>query len=199
MIWVDYTLIGVVFTCFVIGLLRGFAKEVLALVFWILAIWVGLVFSHDFSVFLVSTISNPAARMVASFVALLAVTLSLGGLIGFLLSVLAKKNGLTFMDHFGGMFFGVVRGMIVVTVVVLLAGLTPLPKDSWWTESKLIPPFQLLAVWLRDHISSGMADDCKDAGGRAPTVGALSDAWSGCRIHQLSLISIFYKTMQVKK
>ncbi len=158
MIWIDFTLIGLIFIFFVSGLLRGFTKEVFSLVFWILAIWVSLMFSREFSGFLESTISHPSARMVASFVALFAITLSLGGLIGFLLSVLAKKTGLTFMDRFGGMVFGVVRGMIVVTVVVILAGLTPLPKDSWWTESTLIPPFQLLAVWLRDHLSSGMAE-----------------------------------------
>ena len=156
MIWIDFTLIGLVFISFVIGLLRGFIKEVFSLAFWILASWVSLIFSREFSGFLESTISHPSARMVASFVALFAITLSLGGLIGFLLSV-AKKTGLTFMDRFGGMVFGVIRGMIVVTVVVILAGLTPLPKDSWWTESTLIPPFQLLAVWLRDHIPSGLA------------------------------------------
>jgi hypothetical protein len=26
-----------------------------------------------------------------------------------------------------------------------------------------------------------LQDDCMDAGGRAPTVGALGDAWSSCR------------------
>ncbi len=158
MIWIDFTLIGLIFVSFVIGLVRGFTKEVFSLAFWILASWVSLSFSPEFSVFLESTISHPSARMLASFVALFAITLSLGGLIGFLLSVLEKKTGLTFMDRFGGMVFGVVRGMIVVTVVVILAGLTPLPKDSWWTESTLIPPFQLLAIWLRDHFSSGLAE-----------------------------------------
>jgi membrane protein required for colicin V production len=158
MIWIDFTLIGLVFICFVTGLLRGFIKEVFSLTFWILASWVSLSFSSEFSGFLVSAISHPSARMVASFVALFAITLSLGGLIGFLLSVLVKNTGLTFVDRFGGMVFGVVRGMTVVTVVVMLAGLTPLPKDSWWTESTLIPPFQLLAVWLRDHIPSGLAE-----------------------------------------
>jgi len=184
MIWIDFTLSGLIFSFFVGGLLRGFFKEIFSLVFWILAIWVSLNFSSEFcrigfsqiaalpqflavAGFPESTIGKPSGRMIASFVALFAITLSLGGLIGFLLSVLAKKTGLTFMDRFGGMVFGVVRGMIVVTVVVILAGFTPLPKDSWWTESTLIPPFQLLAVWLRDHLSSGMADDCMDAGARA--------------------------------
>lgn len=158
MIWIDFTLIGLVFISLVMGLRRGFIREFFSLVFWILAIWVSLRFSREFSGFLDSTIHHPLAKMAASFVALFAITLSLGGLIGFLLSVLTKNTGLTFMDRFGGMVFGVFRGMIFVTIVVLLAGLTPLPKDSWWAESKLIPPFQLLAVWLRDHIPSGMAE-----------------------------------------
>jgi membrane protein required for colicin V production len=55
------------------------------------------------------------------------------------------------------MFFGIARGMVVVAVLVMLAGLTPLPEDSWWKESKLIPPFQSLAVWLRDQVPSSMA------------------------------------------
>jgi membrane protein required for colicin V production len=158
MIWIDFTLIGLVFISVVIGLLRGFIKEVFSLAFWMLASWVSLRFSREFSGFLESTISHPSARMVASFVVLFAITLILGGLIGFLVSVLAKKSGLTFMERFGGMVIGVVRGMIIVTVVVMLAGLTPLPKDSWWVRSTLIPPFQLLAVWLRDHIPSGLAE-----------------------------------------
>jgi len=158
MIWIDFTLIGLVFIFFVMGLRRGFSKEAFSLGFWILASWVGLTFSREFSGFVEPAISHPSARMVASFAALFAITLSLGGLIGFLLSVLAKDNRLTFMARFGGMLLGVVRGMIVVTVVVILAGLTPLPKDSWWTESTVIPPFQLLAVWLRDHVSLGLAE-----------------------------------------
>lgn len=176
MIWIDFTLIGLVFICVVVGLLRGFIKEFFSLSFWILASWVSLSFTPEFgrigflsvatlppslaavAGFLESTISQPSTRMFASFVALFIITLSLGGLIGFLLNVLIKKTGLTFMDRFGGMIFGAVRGVIVVAVAVILAGLTPLPKDSWWTESTVIPPFQLLAVWLRDHISSGMTD-----------------------------------------
>ena len=161
MIWIDFTLIGLVFIFFVIGIRRGFIKEFFSLAFWILASWVSLRFSREFSAFLASTTSHQPVRMLASFAALFAITLGFGGLIGFLLSVLTKDSGLTFMDRLGGMVFGVVRGMVVVTIVVILAGLTPLPKDSWWIESKLIPPFQLLAVWLRDHIPSGMAEYIK--------------------------------------
>lgn len=153
MIWIDFTLIGLVFIFLIIGLLRGFTKEVFSLVFWMLASWVGLSFYGEFSGFLKSAVSHPSARMVASFAALFAITLSLGGLIGLLLGVLTNQVRLTFLACFGGMVLGVARGMILVTVVVILAGFSPLPNDSWWTESSLIPPVQLLANWLRDHVS----------------------------------------------
>ena len=161
MIWIDFTFIGLVVISVVMGLLRGFIKEVFSLGFWLLAGWVSLTFSREFSALLLSTISPASARMLVSFVALFAITLCFGGLIGFLLSVLAKNKRLTFMDRFGGMVFGIFRGMTIVTVIVVLSGLTPLPKDSWWMKSTLIPPFQLLAVWLRDHVSLGMAEYIK--------------------------------------
>jgi len=158
MIWIDFAIIGLISISLITGLLNGLIKEVFSLGFWLLAVGVGLSFSRDLSGFLVSVISSPAARIAASFVILFVVTLILGGLISFILGALVKKTGLTFSDRLGGLIVGVARGMVVVTVIVVLAGFTSLPKDAWWTESKLIPPFQLLAVWLRDHIPSGMAE-----------------------------------------
>lgn len=157
MIWVDYAIIGLILISSVIGLLRGFVREAFSLVIWVVAIWVGLTFSREFSGFLNGMISYPSARIAAAFAVLFFVTLILGALVSDLLSELVKKTGLTGSDRFAGMIFGIARGLVVVSIVVMLAGLTPLPEDSWWRESLLIPPFQSLAVWLRDHIPSGMA------------------------------------------
>jgi membrane protein required for colicin V production len=84
------------------------------------------------------------------------ITLIVGGLIRMLLGESINKYDLTFMDYLGGMICGAAHGMFVVVVLVLLAGLTHLPNDLWWKESKLLPPFQIGAIWLRDHIPSGM-------------------------------------------
>ena len=157
MIWVDYAIIGLILISSVIGLLRGFVREAFSLVIWVVAIWVGLTFSREFSSFLNGMISYPSARIAAAFAVLFFVTLILGALVSYLLGELVKKTGLTGSDRFAGMIFGIARGLVVVSIVVMLAGLTPLPEDSWWRESLLIPPFQSLAVWLRDHIPSGMA------------------------------------------
>ncbi|MCK5478776.1 MAG: CvpA family protein [Methylococcales bacterium] len=157
MIWVDYAIIGLILISSVIGLLRGFIREAFSLVIWVIAIWVGLTFSREFSGFLDGIISYPSARIATAFAVLFLVTLILGALISYLLGELVKKTGLTGSDRFAGMIFGIARGLVVVSIVVMLAGLTPLPEDSWWKESLLIPPFQSLAIWLRDLIPSGMA------------------------------------------
>ncbi|NOR70561.1 MAG: CvpA family protein [Methylomarinum sp.] len=157
MIWIDYAIIALIVISLLIGLLRGLIKEAFSLVVWMLAIWIGLTFSREFSVFLESMISYPSARIASAFAILFVVTLILGALISFLLNELVKKTGLTGSDRFLGMIFGIGRGLVVVAIIIMLAGLTPLPEDSWWKESVLIPPFQALAVWLRDHIPSGLA------------------------------------------
>ena len=76
---------------------------------------------------------------------------------GYLLAQLVNKTGLTGSDRFAGLLFGIGRGVLVVAVLVLLAGLTPLPQDPWWAESTLIGPFQNIALWLRDLLPAGVA------------------------------------------
>jgi len=157
MIWIDYAIIGLIAISSIIGLFRGFIREAFSLLIWIVAIWVGLTFSREFSTFLDGIISYPSARIATAFAALFFVTLILGAMISYLLGELVRKTGLTGSDRFAGMIFGIARGLVVVAIIIMLAGLTPLPEDSWWKESILIPPFQSLAVWLHDHIPSGLA------------------------------------------
>ena len=157
LIWIDFVILALVGISAIIGLLRGFVLELFSVATWLVAIWVGLSFSREFSGYLESLISLPSARMAASFAVLFFVTLILGGLFGSLLAQIVLKSGLTGSDRFAGLLFGIGRGMLVVSVLVLLAGLTPLPEDPWWRESQLIEPFQNLALWLRSHVPAGMA------------------------------------------
>ena len=143
MIWVDYFISGVVFIALIIGFLRGFSLEFFSLVFWQLAIGVGLSFSREFSVFLESNISKPLPKITASFLSLFLITLVVGSLIRALLGESIKKPKLTFTDRLGGMIFGVLHGIVVIVVLVMLVGLTSLPGEPWWKESKLLPTFQM--------------------------------------------------------
>lgn len=158
MIWIDYTILGIILISSIIGLFRGLIKEALSLTIWIVAIWIGLTFSRDFSSLLVGIISAPSGRIAVAFAILFLLTLIIGALISYLLGELVKKTGLTGSDRFAGMIFGVARGLVVTSIIIMLAGLTPLPEDPWWKESMLIPPFQQLAIWFKDHIPSGLTN-----------------------------------------
>lgn len=157
LIWIDYGIIGLVALSAVVGLLRGFIREAFSLLTWIVAVWVGLTFSHDFAPLLEKHVQIPSVRLAAAFAILFVATLLVGGLVSYLLTQLVQMTGFTGTDRLLGLLFGVARGTLLVSVLVLLAGVTPLPKDPWWTESVLIPPFQKLALWLREQLPAGLA------------------------------------------
>ncbi|HIF18647.1 MAG TPA: CvpA family protein [Cycloclasticus sp.] len=156
LIWIDYVIIGIIFISALIGLFRGLVKEAFSLGTWIASIIIGIRFSQPFSVFLTDYIEVPSVRIAAAFVILLLLTLILGAMLSYLVSQIIDKTGLSGTDRFAGFIFGIARGMVVMSVLVLLAGLTPLPQDPWWVQSALIGPFQELSVWLREQIPEGV-------------------------------------------
>ena len=155
---IDYAIITIVVISLLIGLLRGFVKEILSLLAWIIAIWVGLTFSRRFSVILETLIEFPPARIAIAFVILLLLTLIISGVINYFADLLLQKTGLTGIDRLLGLFLGIARGGIVVALLIMLAGLTPAPEQLLWKKSNLIPYFTDLAFWLRKQIPPEIAD-----------------------------------------
>jgi len=85
------------------------------------------------------------------------VTVLIGGLVGYLGGQLVAKTGLTSTDRALGVIFGIARGIVIIAVLVLLAGLTALPQDPWWQESLLLEHFQEMAVWLKSFLPEDIA------------------------------------------
>ena len=156
--WVDYVILGIIALSAIISLLRGFAREALSLAAWVVAFWIAFTFSSDLSGLFESTVSSPSLRLGLAFGLLFLVALLLGALINFLVGQLIDKTGLTGTDRLLGAVFGVARGALLVTVLVMVAGLTVLPQESWWQGSQLVQHFQELAVWLRGYLPPDIAD-----------------------------------------
>ncbi|WP_411725325.1 CvpA family protein [Methyloglobulus sp.] len=157
MIWVDIAIIALLAIHIVAGVIRGFSQEVFTLIAWVAGIFVAWLFSQDFAIFLLKVFSPPSARLAVAFVSLILITVVIGAIIKVLLAKAVKKTGLNFLDRLGGLLLGLVHGLVVVFVLVVVAGLTALPKDRWWQESKYIPPFQSLAILVKDNIPSTVA------------------------------------------
>ncbi len=148
MIAVDYVLIGIIAVSTLISLLRGFLREILSLVTWILAGALALMFTPQMASLLESTIEIPALRAVVAFVVLFVVVLILGGVVSYLINQVVKKNGLSGADRVLGLIFGLARGLVIVVVLVFLVGLTPMAQDEWWSGSMLVDALSRTTGWL---------------------------------------------------
>lgn len=155
--WLDFIILGIVALSALISVMRGFVKEAVSLATWILAFWVSATFGGKLATLLPEALSNPQLRVAVSFVALFLATLLVGGLANFLLSAFVTRSGLSGTDRALGVVFGVLRGVVVVAVLVLLAGLTTMTGEAMWTDSLLVDYFQIVAVWIRDYLPEDVA------------------------------------------
>lgn len=155
--WVDYSILAIIGVSVLISLWRGFTKEALSLAGWVIAVWVALTFADRLQVLLEPHISVPSLRLMVAFAILFVATLFIAGLVNYLAVQVIKKTGLSGTDRMVGVFFGVARGCVVVAVLVLVGGMTPMPQDPWWHESQLMHYFQDMAIWLRQFLPADIA------------------------------------------
>jgi len=156
--WADYAILGIVGISMVISLMRGFVREAISLITWIVAIWVAYKFNGVIAGFLTHYIKTPSIRLVVAFVLLFIIVLIIGALINFLISQLITSTGLGGTDRVLGILFGILRGILLVGVLILLAEMTTLPKDPWWEKSVFIPHFKSLTTWMHGYLPEKLGE-----------------------------------------
>lgn len=145
----DIAILAVLGLSVLIGLWRGFVAEVLSLVCWIAAFWVAWAFGAQVAQFYGAWLHEPTARIVAGYATCFAGVLIVGALAGWGLRKLMNASGLRGGDRFLGMLFGLARGVLLVTFVVLMLGFTAAPREAtWWRQSTLLPAFENGAGWF---------------------------------------------------
>jgi len=159
LIWVDYFILAIIGISALLSLWRGFFKEALSLISWLAALWVAMLYFDELGRYLARWIDTPSVRGAVAFVMLFVGTVMVGGVVSFLVGKLVEKSGLTATDRALGVVFGVARGVVIVAVLVMLAGLTSVPQDPWWHESLLLGHFQDMAMWLRSFLPANMAEN----------------------------------------
>lgn len=155
---IDYGIVVIFIVSSLISLIRGFVKESISLASWGLAFWIAINFGPQLAGILPASIELPSIRFAIGFAVLFIMTLIAGALVSFLVSTLVHRTGLSGTDRALGVVFGMLRGAVIIAVLVLLAGLTPLPQDPWWRESMLLGHFQNFALWLRDTLPSDVSE-----------------------------------------
>ncbi len=154
---VDIIIVGIMVISSLFSLIRGFVKEAISLATWAAAFGASLYFYKDMSKLLSPYIQTPSLKMAAGFAGIFILVLIAGGIVNFIIGMLVEKTGLSATDRVIGLAFGAVRGFLIVTVLIMLAGLTPMPQDPWYKKSVLIPHFKSTAEMVKGYLPPDLA------------------------------------------
>lgn len=159
----DYAVLAIIGISVLLSIMRGFVRELLALVSWIAAFIVAKIYAVELVPLLPEAIPNESLKMLAAFMTLFLATLLLCSLLAIALSQIFKKVGLGWLDRGLGAVFGVTRGVLIVGTLVLLAGFTALPKDVMWRNAMFAAPLEAMVMavlpWLPNDIAKHVKYD----------------------------------------
>ena len=153
----DYLVIGIVGLSLLFGLWRGVVGEIIALVAWVLAIFVAVEFGALVGTSVFAGMSDPALRTLAGCVVIFIGVLVVMALFRMLVKRMVKALGLSVSDRILGMLFGLLRGVLVCMVLVGLGGMTSAPTQTWWRQAMLAAPLETAVLatkpWLPDDLA----------------------------------------------
>ena len=153
----DYAVFTIVGVSMLLGVIRGFVREVIALGSWVVAFIVSSAYGGDVAPLLAQQIPDEKWRVLAAVVAVFVVVLVVVNIVAMLASKLIKSAGLAIEDRLLGSVFGLARGVLVVLVLVLGAGLTVLPRQPVWKDAMLAAPLVKLAEIVKPWLPQDWA------------------------------------------
>lgn len=153
----DYAVLAIIGISIIVSMMRGAIKELLALFGWVAAFYIAKTYSSQLAPLLPVDIPTEALKTLAAFLILLVAILFLNSLLSVAVSSMVRKIRLGWLNRFLGVIFGFLKGLLIVCVIVLLAGLTSLPKEKMWTDAMLSSPLEVLVKsalpWLPKSVT----------------------------------------------
>jgi membrane protein required for colicin V production len=155
---VDIFIIVTVVISLLIGLFRGFIREILSLLSWLGALWLGYAYATLGASYLEPYITQPPLRVVVAFAAIFIVALIGFSIISYLLYRLLSIAGVSGVDRSLGMLFGLVRGFVIVALLILAATFMDFTSQPWWKDSLLVQYFIPVTDLIRSLLPSDIAE-----------------------------------------
>ncbi len=129
--------LAILLASMVVSMMRGLVREVLSLTAFaaafVAAIWWGPWLYEALTPYIEMGLLRMAVGYLGVFVGVLLVV----GTINLALGTLIKSTGLAPADRGLGAIFGLARGLLVIMILVVAAGYTPLPAEVWWKNAML--------------------------------------------------------------
>ena len=140
----DWFILIVLIASGIISFTRGFTKEFLSLFLWLSAFIAAISLEYLATPKINEFIGNQEISKIVSYIVVFVIFIFLGGMIIKFISKLIKWSGASGFDRFLGIFFGLVRGLIVLFVIFLLLP-SGLKTTNLISNSKITPIIQKYA------------------------------------------------------
>lgn len=141
MTWVDYCIAAVASISVLIGLMRGFTREILSLITWVAALVVAVMYGSGVAKHLQQYIVDDALRALAGCGLLFLGVLLVGSLITHVATLLVRGSLFSTSDRMLGGGVGVLRAVLLLLVFMVVAGRYDASEQRWWKDSLILPHF----------------------------------------------------------
>jgi membrane protein required for colicin V production len=163
----DHLFVIILLISGVLGCLRGFIRESISLLSWLVGLWLAWHFAYLLNPWLGGALAEPGVREWAGRAIVLFLVLLVGAGVGALVAYYAHRaTGLMVTDRLLGGLFGLTRGVVVIGLLVIAGRAVDLNTEPWWRETKTMPVAETVANWLERYAEPAAADLLEQAAER---------------------------------
>ncbi len=157
----DIIVLAVIGISILLGVIKGLVREVLSLAAWVMAFLAANLAAPEAAQLLPQGMASEEIRLLAGFAVVFVLVLIGLSVLAMMASKLIKIVGLGMADRVLGGVFGLVRGALVVTILVLLAGLTSLPRQPVWRNAVLGATLEASAGYVKTWLPAELSKRIK--------------------------------------
>lgn len=154
----DMLALGMLALSGAVSFMRGMIAELMSLASWLAAFLFAKTFAAPFAETALGSVQPQALAVTGGFVLLFAAALIVLKLLRSLLTSAAESAGLGGINRLLGGIFGLIKGLLLVTLAVLVCAFTDLPQSDDWKNSLTAPYFEQLAAtavpYLPDYLAN---------------------------------------------
>jgi len=143
----------------VLGYLRGFIRESISLLSWLVGLWVAWHYAYLVDPWLGGALAAPGVREWVGRAVVLLLVLLVGAAAGGITAHFTRRAaGLAVIDRLLGALFGLMRGAVVIGLLVIGGRAVNLDLEPWWDKTRSMPVAEAIANWLERYAQPAAAE-----------------------------------------
>ncbi len=154
----DYFFTVILLISLILGCLRGFVREAISLMSWLIGLWLAWHYSYLTYPWLGGTLAEPGIREWTGRAIVLFLTVLTGTAVGAIAAhFVHRATGLATMDRMFGGLFGLMRAAVVIGLLVIGGRAVNLDLEPWWQKANSMAVAEAVANWLERYAEPAAA------------------------------------------